>query len=578
MNLNAICIGINSRSSNETARYRSLALDFASPLQPFDSRITYSGASARMYFDSTGTLQYAPHNLFTYSNDLSSGLWQAALTASISGTNTINLPATDDYVRNTVAETILPGMARSAQVTLSGSGTIYILITRTGAGTLEFTLSPEITLTSTPTVYTVSHTFAFNQTGWDLRIGRYVAATATQATVQFAGGNLGSQVLPYVPTTTAAVYLPRSNAYQDHDPSTLAPLGFLIEEARTNSIRNNTMQGAVAGSPGTLPTNWAYSSLGTLSTQIVGTGTENGIPYTDVRLFGTTGTTVAFVAFETTTQVVAANGETWTASMFCKLVGGGYTNITATNAYLLGRTALGATVPGQTASTPFTANSTLTRHVVTRTMSDATVGRVWVAVDFRFFSSLSTIDITLRIGLPQLELGAFATSPILTSGAAATRLADVASMTGTNFSSWYNQTEGTFVAKWRLGSDLTSASVWQTSDGTTGNVQRLRYATGGTSNDAATIVGGVVQATLSSTAQQTLNTNYSTAVAYKMDDFARANDGAAATTDLAGTLPSVDRLGIGMRPDATEQLNGHIQSLVVYNKRLPNSTLVTLTS
>jgi hypothetical protein len=34
--------------------------------------------------------------------------------------------------------------------------------------------------------------------------------------------------------------------------------GALIEEARTNSIRNNSMQGAVAGSPGTLPTNWTF--------------------------------------------------------------------------------------------------------------------------------------------------------------------------------------------------------------------------------------------------------------------------------------------------------------------------------
>ncbi|MFM6192892.1 MAG: hypothetical protein ACKPFF_10615, partial [Planktothrix sp.] len=42
----------------------------------------------------------------------------------------------------------------------------------------------------------------------------------------------------------------------DHNPNTKESLGLLIEEQRTNSIRNNTMQGAVAGTPGTLPTNW----------------------------------------------------------------------------------------------------------------------------------------------------------------------------------------------------------------------------------------------------------------------------------------------------------------------------------
>jgi hypothetical protein len=43
----------------------------------------------------------------------------------------------------------------------------------------------------------------------------------------------------------------------------------------------------------------------------------------------------------------------------------------------------------------------------------------------------------------QVEAGAFPTSYIPTTGATATRAADVASMTGTNFSSWYNVNQGT---------------------------------------------------------------------------------------------------------------------------------------
>jgi hypothetical protein len=44
-----------------------------------------------------------------------------------------------------------------------------------------------------------------------------------------------------------------------------------------------------------------------------------------------------------------------------------------------------------------------------------------------------------------MEVGAVATSYIPTTTTAVTRAADFASITGTNFSSWYNQLQGTFV-------------------------------------------------------------------------------------------------------------------------------------
>ena len=47
----------------------------------------------------------------------------------------------------------------------------------------------------------------------------------------------------------------------------------------------------------------------------------------------------------------------------------------------------------------------------------------------------------------QIEEGSFATSYIPTASSSVTRAADVAEITGTNFSSFYNQSEGTVFAE-----------------------------------------------------------------------------------------------------------------------------------
>ena len=72
----------------------------------------------------------------------------------------------------------------------------------------------------------------------------------------------------------------------------------------------------------------------------------------------------------------------------------------------------------------------------------------------------------------QLEAGAFPTSYIPTTASTVTRSADLAQMTGTNFSSWYNQTEGSMVASFSTiyeGSQVSGRTpgVWGLSQPTT---------------------------------------------------------------------------------------------------------------
>jgi hypothetical protein len=388
--------------------------------------------------------------------------------------------------------------------------------------------------------------------------------------------NLGSTAFDYIPTTTAAVYLPRSNAYQDHNPSTLAPLGFLIEEARTNSIRNNTMQGAVAGTPGTVPTGWILSTAsGNLTArEIVGVGTENGVNYIDVR-FEASGAVTGVVQFIAGNLVAASNGQQWVTSNFCKLQGGTLANVTVQHV-LAEANAGGTFIAGGTSNfTPTTAALNTQRREYARTNTQALTAFVYSAV-FVVFSGAG--NITLRIGLPQLELGAFATSPILTTAAAATRLADVASITGTNFSSFWNQVEGTIVVNGSYISAQANFGVFCAANDNTSNNSFVitKQSAGSTGIYTQTITGGVSQAVLFNVATSTAATALKLASSYKVNDFAAVGNGGVVSTDVAGSVPAVTQLFIGAI-QGTLPLNGHIQSLTYYNKRLPNATLQSLT-
>jgi len=192
----------------------------------------------------------------------------------------------------------------------------------------------------------------------------------------------------------------------------------LLEPQRTNSLRNSTMQGA-STSPSTLPTNWSSGNRG-LTFSVVGIGTENGLPYVDVRINGTaTGSPVLY--FESGTQIVASSGQTWSNSFWIKTV----STTTAPNNYrivTIENTSTGAYVAES--GLTITPTTTLSRFTYSNTLAGgATVARVQPLIQFTATIG-NSYDFTIRIAAPQMELGAFATTWINTTNAAATRLVD----------------------------------------------------------------------------------------------------------------------------------------------------------
>jgi len=206
-----------------------------------------------------------------------------------------------------------------------------------------------------------------------------------------------------------------------YNRSTLALRGLLLEPGATNGLRNNSMQGAGSGSPGTLPTNWSVGGGTGLTRTIVGTGTTGGMEYIDIRFAGTTGGTFTTLLMEAAAIIAAASGQTWTGSAYIAIVGGSVTNLSSITLVTNILDSGGAVLTQQTQV--LTLSATLTRLSVTGTIANGSAAYVRPLIGINYASGVA-VDITLRIALPQLEQGTAASSIIRTTGSAGMRAAE----------------------------------------------------------------------------------------------------------------------------------------------------------
>lgn len=186
--------------------------------------------------------------------------------------------------------------------------------------------------------------------------------------------------------------------------------GVLVHDPRLNLCPCWKLEGAIAGAPGTLPTGVGTAGLAAgLAREVVGSGSEDGVPYVDLRFSGVAAASgvlqVRLSNYEA--APTAAPGEAWRGRVYMRLLSGSLSQFTASNLALM-RWASGGSGSVEATATINAATAALPLRDAEHLVSDASMAtgatRCSAAVRLSYAAGAS-IDVTLRIGLPMLWKG-----------------------------------------------------------------------------------------------------------------------------------------------------------------------------
>ena len=149
-------------------------------------------------------------------------------------------------------------------------------------------------------------------------------------------------------------------------------------------------------------------------------------------------------------------------------------------------------------------------------------------------------------------------------------------MTGSNFSSWYNQSEGTLFAEADSAGGVTPPCFTSIDDTTTSNIIQIRRATSNTLASFKMVSsGGSIDVTLANGSAFGFNKQ---AAAFKASDQNAVSNGVLFTGITSITpMPTVTQMVLG-NGAGSAYLNGHIKRLAFWPRRLSNSELQGITS
>ena len=219
----------------------------------------------------------------------------------------------------------------------------------------------------------------------------------------------------------------------------------------------------------------------------------------------------------------------------------------------------------------FTATTTPTRFTFTSAI-------VWNALGTYIAAGINLASVNTQIYIwgAQLEAGSFATSYIPTTSAEVTRTADQASMTGTNFSSWYNQAQGTLYV------DAINDIV-PDSDSAVRLIAVILDSAALTNALRLEKLSNLFRCMVTKAGTNTLTSSVTSKYAkliqtYSVSENNAGINGVYYSETLVGSPTNPTSLGIGSNGTLGNQYNGHIRKINYYATALPSAVLQSLTS
>jgi hypothetical protein len=596
-----------SIQSNFPALDPTLLLDFANTEQ-LDPRITFTRASTATYYG-TQTAK-AEENLLRFSQEFETAGWGGVGTTATANTQTApDGTSTADVLTATAATSV--HNTSSATVSLTAASHAYSVFVKAGTnnfvqlrfgapfgaqfanfdlsagtvgtssgGTAAITsvgngwyrcslIATTLAASSAVQIYIVSSASAAQAESW---------TTAGTETIFLWGAQLEqrSAVTAYTATTTQPItnYIPvletaaSGVARFDHNPTTFESLGLLIEEQRTNLLLYSEEfdNGAWGKNNVTVSANAILAPSNATTADKIIENTVNGnhrleIPGSPLPVLANSVITLSIFAKAAERNFIRVSDDSGSSawSAFFNIANGTIGDLGSASTATITPVGNG----WYRCALTYTTTTTFVRGRFGLASGNGTSSYTGDGTSGAFFWGT------------QLELGTL-TSYIPTVASQVTRATDAASMTGTNFSSWYNAAEGTMYAESATTNPSAVSSTCASIFASASNFQRIRH------------VGSLIDITATSAGVSVVDTEGvavsvgsfgKTSLGYKTNDYAQFTNGTSGGVDSSASLPTgLNVLNIGSTDGTSNNLNGHIRKIAYYPLRVTNANLQALTS